>query len=610
MTTELNIGADLHLDADYVGGGTFGLLGKKGAGKSFTTRVLAEEFWTHKVPFVLVDPMGANWGLRSSADGRSEGIPVPIFGGDHADAPLERTAGAVMADLVMDGLSMILDLSSLGSRAAERQFGLAFFERLYRTNDRLVHVLLDEADLFAPQRPAAGDQPLLGVTENIVRRGRNRGIAITLISQRPAVVNKDVLTQVDGLWLLRITSPQDRDAARTWMEAAGEPDQVREVTGSLATLANGEAWVWIPELRVFQRTQVRLADTYDSSPTRKRGDRPTQPKGYADVDLDQIRTKISASIERAEAADPKALRHRIAELERDLQAERDRPAPQPVIERVEVPVLAPEIMDQLQALLDPAAGLLGEAQDTMAKHRTWVEQQLSGLPQEGKRGQPTPRSSAPRPVQASSTTVRAAVAGSSTHRDKNPSPGRETRPTPGEGPRPLVASREVSGLPLTPAFRRILNALAMLEQIGVPSADRTQLALLAGSKPTSGAYKNNLGALRNQAGLVSYPTNGTVALTDAGRQFADVTSAPQTTDELHQLIHDLVEPAQWRILAQLIDHYPQAMTRDDLATHVGVPITSGAYKNNLGRLRSLGLIDYPQQGLVVGLPILFLGAPS
>ena len=35
--------------------------------------------------------------------------------------------------------------------------------------------------------------------EDLVRRGRARGLGITLITQRPAVLNKDVLTQVDGI---------------------------------------------------------------------------------------------------------------------------------------------------------------------------------------------------------------------------------------------------------------------------------------------------------------------------------------------------------------------------------------------------------------------------
>lgn len=567
----LNIAPGLQLDADYIGGSTLALLGKKGAGKSFTTRVLAEEFWEHHIPFALIDPMGANWGLRSSADGKSEGIPVPIFGGTHGDAPLERTAGAVMADLLVDGLSMILDLSELGSRAAERQFGLEFFERLYRRNSTLVHVLLDEADLFAPQKPAAGDQPLLGITENIVRRGRNRGIAITLISQRPAVINKDVLTQVDGLFLLRITSPQDREAARTWMEAAGEPDEVKVVTSSLATLKNGEAWVWIPELAVFKRVQVRMAHTFDSSPTRKRGGRVVTPKGYADVDMGAISEKISGSIERARAEDPKELRKRIRELEGDLRKRPTETQVETVTETVEVPVLGEELLERLRETVEELAGSAGR----LVAATNEISTALAKVTARRREPAPAQRPPAPPPRAPARATPRSepAVAGDFT----------------------VVASQQ-----------RILDALAMLEQIGLPTADKTQLALFAGTKPTSGGYKNNLGALRNQGGLIEYPSPGTVALTEEGRAIADSGSAPSTTEELHDLVRGLVPAAQWSIVDRLLDVYPDALPREELADRVDVPVTSGGFKNNLGRLRSLGLIDYPSSGMVAALPVLFL----
>jgi hypothetical protein len=38
----------------------------------------------------------------------------------------------------------------------------------------------------------------------------------------------------------------------------------------------------------------------------------------------------------------------------------------------------------------------------------------------------------------------------------------------------------------------------------------------------------------------------------------------------------------------------------------GASVTSSSFTNNLGSLRSLGLIDYPQPGQVVALPVLFL----
>lgn len=46
----------------------------------------------------VLDPIGVWWGLRSAADG-SEGLPLVIFGGDHADLPLTEPTGARLADV-------------------------------------------------------------------------------------------------------------------------------------------------------------------------------------------------------------------------------------------------------------------------------------------------------------------------------------------------------------------------------------------------------------------------------------------------------------------------------------------------------------------------------
>ena len=120
-----------------------------------------------------------------------------------------------------------------------------------------MHLFIDEADLFAPQKPQAGDQQLLGVTENIVRRGRNNGIGVTLITQRSAVLNKDVLTQVDGLVAMRMLSPQDRAAIDAWVHDHADMQTAQSVEVTLPTLANGECWWWIPELDLLKRVQVR-----------------------------------------------------------------------------------------------------------------------------------------------------------------------------------------------------------------------------------------------------------------------------------------------------------------------------------------------------------------
>jgi hypothetical protein len=75
---------------------------------------------------------------------------------------------------------------------------------------------------------------------------------------------------------------------------------------------------------------------------------------------------------------------------------------------------------------------------------------------------------------------------------------------------------------------------------------------------------------------------------------------------LHDAIRAKLPPAKWRILEVLIQSFPKAVSKDDLAATIDVSPTSGGYFNNLGSLRSLGLVQYPQPGHVVAASVLFL----
>ncbi len=66
----------------------------------------------------------------------------------------------------------------------------------------------------------------------------------------------------------------------------------------------------------------------------------------------------------------------------------------------------------------------------------------------------------------------------------------------------------------------------------------------------------------------------------------------------------LSEPKN-KILRALITVYPHALTKEQCAELAGASATSSAYQNNLGNLRSLGLIDYRPQGHVVATKLLF-----
>ncbi len=315
----LHLAKDLTLPLDAVSR-TFGILAVRGAGKSNTAAVMAEEMFAAGLPFVVIDPVGSWYGLRSSADGTSAGLPVPIFGGKHGDVPLERGSGELIADLVVEKrLTCVLDLSRFDSESDKKVFLLAFARRLYQKNENPLHLFLEEADDYIPQSPMGDEKHLLRAWENIVRRGRARGLGMTLITQRSAAVAKMVLTQVETLFAMRTTGPQDIAAIEAWVKY----HQVgKGVLSTLASLDDGEAWVWSPHyLKTMARHQMRRRSTFDSGATPKnvRAKDTRPPATLADIDLAALQERMAATIEKAKADDPKELRKALAEKDKRIK---------------------------------------------------------------------------------------------------------------------------------------------------------------------------------------------------------------------------------------------------------------------------------------------------
>ncbi len=311
---------------------TFGILAKRGAGKTYTSAVMIEGMIGAGLPVCVVDPVGVWWGLRYGADGKSPGLPVLILGGEHADIPLSPTAGALVADfLVAHHQPVVLDLA-LFTKGEMRRFVVDFAERLYHakaTEEQRtpLHLVLDEADAFAPQSGGRGDQGaarMLGAVNDLVRRGRARGIGVTLISQRPALVNKDVLTQIEVLIALRMTGPQDRDAVERWVEQNASDDEAKVVLDSLSSLPIGTAWVWSPGwLRILKRVEIQGRKTFDSSSTPKVGEKLRTPKNAAPVDLEALKVSMAETIRESRAKDPRELQARVRELEQQVKRKED-----------------------------------------------------------------------------------------------------------------------------------------------------------------------------------------------------------------------------------------------------------------------------------------------
>ena len=306
---------------------TFAILGIRGSGKTNTGVVLAEELLKQAQQVVVLDPTDAWYGIRSSQDGRSEGFKVIIMGGDHGDLPLEGTSGKICAEFIVEtGASVVFSLRHL-SISDQRRFAQDFAERLYDLkgksgNRSPLHIFVDEADEFIPQRIPHGFERMFGAYDRLVRRGRSSGIGLTMISQRPQVINKDTLSQVEVLVCMRLLHKLDRKAVKEgWVEGHDTEGKAEEFMGSLASLDRGTAWVWSPSwLNVFKLCDIRVRETFDSSYTPKAGEKPKQAAMLAAVDLNELRKRMAATIEKAKAEDPRELKKQIAELRRQLLA--------------------------------------------------------------------------------------------------------------------------------------------------------------------------------------------------------------------------------------------------------------------------------------------------
>jgi hypothetical protein len=575
------------------------ILGRRGRGKTTTATVLVEELHAAGHRFCVADPVGVWWGLKSSRDGKGPGIPVVVMGGDRGDVPLEDTAGKVIADFVADptGPSVVLDFRAFRKGQMTR-FMTDFLEQLYHRNRHPLHLVLDEADQFAPQRFTGEVARLVGAAEDVCKMGRARGLHPIAITQRPAALNKNVLTQAGILIVHGLTGPQDIKAVEAWIHERADEEHRTEVLSSLPGLGRGQAWVWAPELEILKQVEVRDRKTFDSSATPK-GESLKGPRVLAEVDLAKLKERIASTIEKVKAEDPRELRKTIAELRAELKRK------DAVL--AEVDVRTKRIDEKLAKVKPPRVVEKAVLKDAQIKRLEAAIRAAAKIADE------TLRSASDR-VAAAAADLKVALGKATAPATPAPPMGRgiaalipdrpPSRPAPvvARPPRSPRVNEEPSGV--TPAQQRIVDALAWLESVGLRSANRTQLALLADQSPTSSSYANNLGALRS-AGLVDYGAGSTVFLSEKGRSAANETDEQPTSESIQRSIISRLSPAKARILQALIDAYPAGLTRPELAARSEQSATSSSFANNLGSLRSLGVIDY-RVGEVVALPVLFV----
>lgn len=527
-------------------------VGTAGSGKTYNAGSCVERLLASKARAVVIDPLGVWWGLRLKGDGNSaSAFDIPIFGGAHGDLALTEHAGALIGETVAGmAESCIIDLSQIGTKAGERRFMLAFLTALYRgVNGSPVHLIIDEADMWAPQRllDKEGEAAkLLGMMETIVRRGRVRGFIPWLITQRPAVLSKDVLSQADGIVSFKLTASQDRDAIGAWIEGQADKQEGKAILASLPGLERGRGVIWIPTRGILGTAAFPLKATFDSSRTPKRGEK-LQDTTLRPLDLGKLKDRLAKVETETKANDPKVLKAEISALKRDLAAKPkangvDHSAVQQAEATAYARGKADGYADAIKVVSAESAVVvraLESAQHAAAQLEHWSKQFPPVF---------TPRTPA---------TPRAPV----------------------QRPHRITPALAADGL--TVPQRRIMTSLAFWKSIGQESPTREQVAAVAGYRPGSGNFNNIAGSLTT-LGQTVVPAPGCLAL--------NVEFEGLTQDEARDKLWSVFDNPQKRIVeaAKAAD---ADLSRDELAEASGYAPGSGNFNNIAGSLTTMDILQ-------------------
>ncbi len=192
---------DVQIDAQELVTGRTCVIGQSGSGKSYLIAVLCEKLLEKNIAFCIIDTEGEYFSLKEKFD-------VLWVGGQESDVNIE---GVNLQDLIEKSISnnmpIILDVSDV---LDQRKLVTEFSSKLYQleSEQRQPYVLIvEEADKFVPQ-----SKDSLKEIEEISKRGRKRGLGLLVATQRPSLVNKNVLSQCGNQLIGKLTTENDLKA--------------------------------------------------------------------------------------------------------------------------------------------------------------------------------------------------------------------------------------------------------------------------------------------------------------------------------------------------------------------------------------------------------------
>jgi hypothetical protein len=183
------------------------IIGQSGSGKSYAVAVICESLCEAGLGFLIIDTEGEYFSLKEKYD---------LLWGSYSsagDIDLKKVNISRLAHhAIKQSVPVIFDVSeAMNPKAEVSRLCKALYEQA--TNLKIPYLLIvEEADKFCPQRGVC-----IPELEEISRRGRKRGLGLLVASQRPALINKAVLSQCNIQLIGKLTIDNDIDSVRPFI---------------------------------------------------------------------------------------------------------------------------------------------------------------------------------------------------------------------------------------------------------------------------------------------------------------------------------------------------------------------------------------------------------
>lgn len=247
---------DLYLPVVELLTGRGFVTGKSGSGKSNTASVIAEELLEAGFPLLIVDTDGEYYGLKEEYEmlhaGADEECDIQI-GPEHAEQ---------MASLALEeNVPVILDVSGYLDEEVADELLRKIARQLFVKEKKLKKpflLVVEEVHEYIPEGGGVGETGNLLI--KISKRGRKHGLGILGISQRPADVKKDFITQANWLVWHRLTWDNDTKVVGRIIDT--------EYSELVSELNDGQAFVQTDWTETdVRKVQFRRKRTFDAGAT-------------------------------------------------------------------------------------------------------------------------------------------------------------------------------------------------------------------------------------------------------------------------------------------------------------------------------------------------------